>query len=131
MVWGLEADLRMPMGRFGLPTCSLNANASLLQSRLDTPGGTPTRIPGQPHYLLNINLAKPIPRGAGAFGGVSLNISGAADLGDGHRPPADGSGRFRRWTSITDRSSRAWASGVSALPMSATPCASRSATIVT
>jgi hypothetical protein len=38
------------------------------------------RIPGQARYLLNANIAKPLRRTGGWFGGASMSLVGAADL---------------------------------------------------
>ena len=52
-----------------------------MQSRLQDDLGYSGRIPGQAHYLLNINIARPMPRGPGWFGGVGASIKGASDIG--------------------------------------------------
>ena len=97
--WGIETDLRMPLGLVGLQGWNMVASASWLASKVDLTGGSINnnqgnvqgRIPGQPHYVLNINVAKPIPRSGGFFGGGTLNINGASSLGDS----ATGSGTAR------------------------------------
>jgi outer membrane receptor for ferrienterochelin and colicins len=53
-----------------------------LKSKTDLSDGSKGRIPGQPHYLLNLSMAKPIPRSGGFFGGGNINFSGASDLRD-------------------------------------------------
>lgn len=83
-VWGLEADVKtnvnwpsdLGMGR----GWTLSSNASLLQSRMTSGDSVGQRIPGQARYLVNANLAKPVPKGEGWFGGTSLSLTGAADL---------------------------------------------------
>lgn len=81
LVWGIEADLRQHLGAIGARGWNLSANASLLQSRVDDGTGWQGRIPGQAHYLANLSVARPMPRSGGAFGGVSLSLKGASDLG--------------------------------------------------
>lgn len=84
MMWGVETDLKTPLAGLGIPGgWNLNATASLLQSRIDArDSGIDGRIPGQAHYLLNINVAKPMPRTTGFFGGATLNLQGASDIGN-------------------------------------------------
>ncbi len=80
-VWGLEFDARTNLGLFGLPRAwTINANFSLLQSRMTSGPNTGQRIPGQPRYTASLNVAKPIRRTGGLFGGFTLNVNGAADL---------------------------------------------------
>ena len=80
-VWGLELDARTGLARLGLPRdWTLSANMSLLQSRMTSGPNQGERIPGQPRYSASFNLAKPIRRSGGLFGGVTLNMTGAADL---------------------------------------------------
>lgn len=80
-VWGLEVDARTGLGVFGLPRdWTLNTNFSLLQSRMNSGPNTGQRIPGQPRYTASLNVAKPIRRSGGLFGGFTLNVNGAADL---------------------------------------------------
>ncbi|MBU6271843.1 MAG: TonB-dependent receptor [Betaproteobacteria bacterium] len=81
LVWGIEADVRQHLGAIGARGWNLSANASLLQSRVDDGAGWQGRIPGQAHYLANLSVARPMPRSGGAFGGVSLSLKGASDLG--------------------------------------------------
>ncbi len=80
--WGLEADIRTPLKAIGLDTWQMNATASYLASKVDFGYGKSGRIPGQPHYSLNININKPFPRGGGWLGGFTFNASGASDLAD-------------------------------------------------
>jgi outer membrane receptor for ferrienterochelin and colicin len=80
MVWGLEADLRAPLSGIGAPGWNLSATASLLASRVDDGAGWTGRIPGQSHYLGNVSVSRPMPRGEGMFGGATLMLRGAADL---------------------------------------------------
>ncbi|MEO5670951.1 MAG: TonB-dependent receptor [Ramlibacter sp.] len=80
-VWGLEFDARTNLGMLGLPRdWSLNTNFSLLNSRMTSGPNTGQRIPGQPRYTASLNVAKPIRRTGGLFGGFTLNVNGAADL---------------------------------------------------
>jgi outer membrane receptor protein involved in Fe transport len=80
LVWGLEADLRTPLAAAGVPGWNLSATASLLASRVDDGAGGSGRIPGQAHYLANVTVSRPMPRGEGMFGGAALILRGAADL---------------------------------------------------
>lgn len=80
LVWGLEADMRAPLQAVGAPGWNLSATASLLASRVDDGAGASGRIPGQAHYLANIAVSRPMPRGDGMFGGAALILRGAADL---------------------------------------------------
>ncbi len=80
--WGLESDLRAPLTDFGLAGFFVNASASYLGSKVSLGNVSDARIPGQPHYTMNINLNKPFPRGGGWFGGAVLNLQGASDLAD-------------------------------------------------
>ncbi|WP_158289978.1 TonB-dependent siderophore receptor [Ramlibacter sp. WS9] len=80
-VWGLEFDARTHLGVLGLPRdWTLNTNLSLLNSRMTSGPNTGQRIPGQPRYTASLNVAKPIRRTGGLFGGFTLNVNGAADL---------------------------------------------------
>ena len=80
-VWGLEFDARTNLGMLGLPRdWTLNTNFSLLNSRMTSGPNTGQRIPGQPRYTASLNVAKPIRRTGGLFGGFTLNVNGAADL---------------------------------------------------
>ena len=83
-VYGIEADWKSDLGWLGQPSWDFNANATVLQSRADQLSGGTTRVPGQPHYMVNIGFAKPIPRVAsgGWYGGVTLSLMGASDIGD-------------------------------------------------
>ncbi len=86
IAWGIETDIRMPLNAIGLSGWNLNGTASAFKSSSDLPGSNGNfvkgRIPGQPHYLANLSIAKPIPRAGGFFGGATLNFVGAADLRD-------------------------------------------------
>ncbi len=83
-VWGLEADVKSDLtwpSNIGLGRdWTLSSNASLLQSRMTSGDSVGQRIPGQARYLVNVNLAKPVPKAEGWFGGTSLSLTGAADL---------------------------------------------------
>ena len=54
------------------------------------------RIPGQAHYLLNINIARPMPRSSGFFGGGSVSFTGASDIGSN----IDTQGREHAYVSV-------------------------------
>lgn len=83
-VWGLEGDIKTGLdwpkvigwGR----DWTLAGNASLLQSRMTSGDSVGQRVPGQARYLVNVNLAKPMPKTSGWFGGTTLAFNGAADL---------------------------------------------------
>jgi outer membrane receptor for ferrienterochelin and colicins len=80
-VWGLELDARTNLGVIGLPRdWTLNTNFSLLRSRMASGPNAGQRIPGQPRYTASLNVAKPIRRTGGLFGGFTLNINGPADI---------------------------------------------------
>jgi outer membrane receptor for ferrienterochelin and colicins len=82
MAWGVETDLKIPLNAVGLAGWNFNGNASLLASKGDLANGGVGRIPGQPRYLVNMSIAKPIPRAGGFFGGATLSLVGASDLKD-------------------------------------------------
>jgi outer membrane receptor for ferrienterochelin and colicins len=82
MAWGIETDIKYPLNFIGLSGWNFNGNASLLKSKTDLSDGSKGRIPGQPHYLLNLGVAKPQPRSGGFFGGGNINVAGASDLRD-------------------------------------------------
>jgi outer membrane receptor for ferrienterochelin and colicins len=82
LAWGIETDIKYPMNFIGLSGWNFSGNASFLKSKTDLPDGVKGRIPGQPHYLLNLSIAKPIPRAGGFFGGATVSIAGASDLQD-------------------------------------------------
>lgn len=82
LAWGIETDIKYPMNFIGLPGWNFSGNASLLKSKTDLSDGSKGRIPGQPHYLLNLSIAKPLPRSGGFFGGGNINVAGASDLRD-------------------------------------------------
>jgi outer membrane receptor for ferrienterochelin and colicins len=96
MAWGLEADVKTDLGVVGAPGWNLGAAASLLQSRLQGDKGYSGRIPGQAHYLLNINIARPMPRSSGFFGGGSVSFTGASDIGSN----IDTQGREHAYVSV-------------------------------
>lgn len=89
--WGIETDLRAPLAPYGLAGFFVNASASWLASNVDLGNNLSGRIPGQPHYTVNININKPFPRTGGWFGGAIVNLTGATDLAD----TATSSGRSR------------------------------------
>jgi outer membrane receptor for ferrienterochelin and colicins len=82
LAWGIETDMKYPLNIIGLSGWNFNGNASVLKSKTDLPDGSKGRIPGQPHYLLNLSIAKPLPRSGGFFGGGNINVAGASDLRD-------------------------------------------------
>ncbi len=95
-VWGIETDVRTHLAWAGLPRdWTLNANASLLNSRLQ--GGTASgqHIPGQARYLANLNIAKPLRASGGWYGGGTLAMVGASDLNTPGAPGVEISGRQR------------------------------------
>lgn len=81
--WGVEADIKHTVdwpSQLGLGRgWNLSANGTVLQSRLLDGPAAGERIPGQARYVANLNLAKPMPRAAGWYGGFTLNLNGAAD----------------------------------------------------
>lgn len=80
-VWGLEADVKTGLTWLGMGSdWSLSANASLLQSKLTSGENQGSRIPGQARYLANVNIAKPLRRSGGWYGGTSLSLTGPAQL---------------------------------------------------
>lgn len=81
MVWGLEADVKSGLTGVGLGRdWTLSANASLLQSRMTSGPNEGSRIPGQARYTANLNIAKPLRRQGGLFGGASVSLTGPAQL---------------------------------------------------
>jgi outer membrane receptor for ferrienterochelin and colicins len=82
LAWGIETDIKYPLNIVGLAGWNFSGNASLLKSKTDLSDGSKGRIPGQPHYLLNLSIAKPLPRSGGFFGGGNFNVAGASDLRD-------------------------------------------------
>ena len=83
-VYGIEADWKSDLGWLGQPSWDFIANATVLQSKVDQLSGGHTRIPGQPHYMMNFGIAKPFPRATtgGWYGGATLSLTGASDIGD-------------------------------------------------
>jgi outer membrane receptor for ferrienterochelin and colicins len=83
-VYGIEADWKSDLGWLGQPAWDFTANATVLQSKVDQLSGGHTRIPGQPQYMMNFGIAKPFPRATtgGWFGGATLSLTGASDIGD-------------------------------------------------
>ncbi|MEY4296107.1 MAG: hypothetical protein RLY82_1795 [Pseudomonadota bacterium] len=80
-VWGVEADAKTGLTALGLGSdWTLSTNASILQSRINTGATAGSRIPGQARYLVNANIAKPLRRSGGWFGGGSISMVGVADL---------------------------------------------------
>ncbi len=98
--WGIESDLRAPLAPLGLVGWNAIINLSWLASKIDLANNgamgaattTRGRIPGQPHYIANLNINKPANQRAGGwFGGAIINLTGASDLADS----ATGSGRAK------------------------------------
>jgi outer membrane receptor protein involved in Fe transport len=80
-VWGLEADAKTGLTWLGLGSdWTLSSNASLLQSRMTSGANQGNRIPGQARYTANLNVAKPLRRSGGFFGGFTLSATGPAQL---------------------------------------------------
>ncbi|MDI9334637.1 MAG: TonB-dependent receptor plug domain-containing protein [Cytophagales bacterium] len=80
-VWGVEADAKIGLAALGLGSdWTLSTNASILQSRMNTGSTVGRRILGQARYLVNANIAKPLRRTGGWFGGMSMSLVGASDL---------------------------------------------------
>jgi outer membrane receptor for ferrienterochelin and colicins len=80
-IWGLEADLKTGLTWLGLARdWTLSANASLLQSRMASGLNEGNRIPGQARYVASMNVAKPLRRTGGLFGGATLQFTGRAQL---------------------------------------------------
>jgi outer membrane receptor for ferrienterochelin and colicins len=81
LVWGLEADAKTDLSLLGGPKdWTLNASASLLQSRMSGQGVEGQRIPGQARYLANLSVARPLRITGGWYGGATLAMIGPADL---------------------------------------------------
>jgi outer membrane receptor for ferrienterochelin and colicins len=94
-VWGIETDAKTGLTALGFGRdWTLSANASVLQSRMTAGDTVGSRIPGQARYLANVNIAKPLRRTGGWFGGASMSLVGAADLDTS--PGVSGSDRARR-----------------------------------
>ncbi len=80
-VWGLEADVKTGLAWLGLgPDWTLSSNASLLQSSMTSGPNQGNRIPGQAQYTANLNVAKPLRRAGGLFGGFTLSAIGPTQL---------------------------------------------------
>jgi outer membrane receptor for ferrienterochelin and colicins len=82
--WGIETDIKLPLSVIGLNAWNFTGNASVFRSNIDLGGGNFGRIPGQPYYIANMSVTKPIPRAGGFFAGATLNLTGATKLGDGN-----------------------------------------------
>ncbi len=94
-VWGIETDAKTGLTALGLSSdWTLSTNASILQSRMTAGNMVGSRIPGQARYLINANIAKPLRRTGGWFGGASLSMVGVADLDTS--PGVTGTDRARR-----------------------------------
>ena len=73
-VWGLELDAKTGLSGLGLARdWTLSSNASLLQSRMRDGPDAGSRIPGQARYTASVNIAKPLRRSGGLFGGATLH----------------------------------------------------------
>jgi outer membrane receptor for ferrienterochelin and colicins len=80
-VWGVEFDVKNSLVWAGFPsTWQISSNLSLLGSEVDDGLNLKQRIPGQARYIANINIANPMRRTGGYFGGVTLNATGQAQL---------------------------------------------------
>jgi outer membrane receptor for ferrienterochelin and colicin len=80
-VWGLEADAKTGLAWLGFGSdWTLSTNASLLQSRMTSGPNQGSRIPGQARYTASVNVAKPMRRTGGLFGGAALSLTGPAQL---------------------------------------------------
>jgi outer membrane receptor for ferrienterochelin and colicin len=80
-VWGLEADVKTGLTWAGLGRdWTLSSNASLLQSRMTSGPSQGNRIPGQARYTASVNVAKPLRRTGGLFGGATLSLTGPTQL---------------------------------------------------
>jgi outer membrane receptor for ferrienterochelin and colicin len=94
-VWGIETDAKTGLTALGFGRdWTLSANASVLQSRMTVGDTVGSRIPGQARYLANVNIAKPLRRTGGWFGGASMSLVGVADLDTA--PGVGGSDAARR-----------------------------------
>ncbi len=78
---GLEADVKRPISAPAWRGWMLSAAATVTDSQLTSGPREGQAIPGQARYTGSLSLAKPMRRGAGAFGGLSLNLTGPASLG--------------------------------------------------
>lgn len=80
-VWGLEVDAKTGLAWLGFGSdWTLSTNASLLQSRMTSGPNEGSRIPGQARYTASVNVAKPMRRTGGLFGGAALSLTGPAQL---------------------------------------------------
>ena len=83
-VWGLESDVKSDLRWLGLARdWTLSAQASLLNSRMTSGPLVDNRISGQAHYTASLNIAKPMRRSGGFFGGATLSMTGPAQLNSG------------------------------------------------
>ncbi len=81
VVWGLELDAKTGLAWMGMGSdWTLSSNGSLLQSRMSSGPNVGNRIPGQAGYVASINVAKPLRRSGGVFGGFTLSLTGPAQL---------------------------------------------------
>ena len=84
IVWGLESDVKSDLHWLGLARdWTLSAQASLLNSRMTSGPLVDNRISGQAHYTASLNIAKPMRRSGGFFGGATLSMTGPAQLNSG------------------------------------------------
>ena len=101
LVWGLETDVRTNLAWAGLGRdWNMSANASLLNSRMSESALPDMRVPGQPRYLANLNIAKPLRQSGGWYGGGTLTLHGASDLGTVSGPGVVTTGRQRAHTQL-------------------------------
>jgi len=81
LVWGMEADAKTGLTWLGLGSdWTLSTNASLLQSRMTSGPNIGNRIPGQARYVASLNVAKPLRRSGGLFGGFTVSLTGPTQL---------------------------------------------------
>jgi outer membrane receptor for ferrienterochelin and colicins len=76
---GLEADVKKPLAG-AWSAWMLSATATATDSQLTSGPRSGQSIPGQARYTASLNLAKPMRRGGGYFGGAGLTLTGPAPL---------------------------------------------------
>jgi outer membrane receptor for ferrienterochelin and colicins len=100
-VWGIETDIRTNLVWAGLDKdWTLGANASVLNSKLNSGDAPGSRIPGQARYLANINIAKPLRTSGGWYGGANLNLVGSSDYDYSYQQTNRAVGREKAHTNI-------------------------------
>lgn len=79
VVWGIEGDYKSDLPSImGVRNLKFTSHMAVLQSRLETGSGKGQRISGQPYYVGQIGVSKPMPKSSGWYGGASLSMTGAA-----------------------------------------------------